>query len=230
MCTGSGPSCPADAKSPSGTACTDDGNVCTTDLCDGTNNACQHAAGNAGTVCRAGSGDVCDADEVCTGVSSTCPPDVFLPIGVICRPAAGECDIAEGCGGLPGQACGPDAKKASGSLCTDDGNPGTTDTCNGTSDFCQHPAGNAGTVCRASAGDCHLAELCTGTSSTCPADAFKPATTVCRASGGECDPAENCTGAGPTCPADAKNPAGTACTDDGHPCSTQQSAGSGKGG
>src|SRR5256885_10993493 len=77
-----------------------------------------------------------------------CPPNVYLQVGVICRPAAGECDIAEGCGGLPGQACGPDAKKASGSLCTDDGNPCTSDTCNGTSDFCQHAPGNAGTVCR----------------------------------------------------------------------------------
>src|SRR5207253_8904767 len=103
--------CPADAKSPSGTACSSDGNPCTTDACDGTNNACQHPAGNAGTVCRAGSGDACDPDEVCTGVSSTCPPDVVLPNTFTCRAAAGECDIAETCGGLPGQACPADAKR-----------------------------------------------------------------------------------------------------------------------
>src|SRR5207249_14901 len=168
----------------------------------------------------------CDADEVCTGVSSTCPPDVFLPIGVICRPAAGECDIAEGCGGLPGQACGPDAKKASGSLCTDDGNPCTTDTCNGTSDFCQHPAGNAGAVCRASAGVCDVDELCTGSSTKGRRDAIEPASTVCRASAGECDPAENCPGTGPACPADAKTASGTACTDDGNPCTTDTCNGS----
>src|SRR5207247_3396835 len=149
---------------------------------DGTNAGGQHAAGNAGPVCRAGSGDVCDPDEVCTGATSTCPPDVVLPNVFACRPSAGECDIAETCGGLPGQACPPDAKKANGTLCTDDGNVCTTDTCNGTSNFCQHPAGNAGTVCRASAGICDLDETCTGTSSTCPADVFKPSTTTCRPS------------------------------------------------
>src|SRR5437588_1053485 len=36
----------------SGTACTDDGNVCTTDLCNGASNICQHAPGNSGTTCR----------------------------------------------------------------------------------------------------------------------------------------------------------------------------------
>src|SRR5439155_25300773 len=128
-----------------------------------------------------------------------------------CRPPAGDDGIADGCGAWTGPACAPDAKKASGSPCTDDGNPCTSDTCNGTSDFCQHAPGNAGTVCRASAGDCDLDELCTGSSSTCPNDAFQPATAVCRPSGGECDPAENCTGSSATCPADAKEPAGTAC-------------------
>src|SRR5439155_2973060 len=103
-CTGTGPSCPADAKSAAGTACTDDGNPCTTDTCDGTDNACQHPAGNAGTVCRTGSSDVCDPDEVCDGIDSTCPAAVFLPIGVIRRPAAGEWDVAEGSGRRPGHA------------------------------------------------------------------------------------------------------------------------------
>src|SRR5207247_6851248 len=112
-CTGTGPSCPADAKSAAGTACTDDGNPCTTDTCDGTDNACQHPAGNAGTVCRTGSSDVCDPDEVCGGLDSTCPAAVFLPTGVFCRPAAGEGPVTDGCGGGPGQA-GPPAADAAG--------------------------------------------------------------------------------------------------------------------
>src|SRR5207244_179339 len=67
-------SCPADAVKAAGTSCTDDGNVCTTDVCNGTVGApaCTHAAGNAGTVCRAAV-DLCDAAETCTGTSTTCP-------------------------------------------------------------------------------------------------------------------------------------------------------------
>src|SRR5204862_5789467 len=128
-CTGSSPACPADAKSSSGTACSSDANPCTLDQCDGSSDGCQHPAGNAGAVCRPGSGDVCDPDEACTGVSATCPPDVFLPSTFQCRAAAGECDIAETCGGAPGQPCPADAKKGSGTACTADTNPCTRDEC-----------------------------------------------------------------------------------------------------
>jgi len=101
----------------------------------------------------------------------------------------------------------PDTKKPSGTACADDGNVCTTDACNGASVTCQHPPGNAGTQCRAAAGECDLAETCTGTSATCPANGFKPSSTVCRASRGGCDPAERCTGSSAACPAD------TGCTD-----------------
>src|SRR5581483_6974111 len=69
----------------------------------------------------------------------------------------------------------------------------------------------AGTVCRASAGNCDVAETCTGSSVNCPADGFLSSATVCRASAGNCDVAENCTGTGPNCPADARVAAGTVC-------------------
>src|SRR5439155_11534580 len=52
--------------------------------------------------------------------------------------------------------CPPDTVKAAGTSCTADGNVCTADVCNGTvgAPACTHPAGNAGTVCRASAGVC----------------------------------------------------------------------------
>src|SRR5205807_3980331 len=106
--------------------------------------------------------------------------------------------------------------------CTSDGNACTLDQCDGTNVTCQHPAGNAGATCRASAGACDVAETCTGASTTCPADGFLSSSTICRASGGECDPAENCPGNGPACPADAKKSAGTACTADTNPCTADQ--------
>src|SRR5437773_9096337 len=58
-CTGSSATCPADAVKAAGAACTDDGNVCTTDVCNGTSGApaCTHPAGNAGPACRAAAGE-----------------------------------------------------------------------------------------------------------------------------------------------------------------------------
>ena len=98
--------------------------------------------------------------------------------------------------------------------CTDDGNPCTVTTCE--SGTC-NPPGNRGAVCRASAGECDVAEICTGTSAECPEDSFVPAMTPCRPSAGVCDVAEMCTGTSATCPPDAFAPATTVCraaTDD----------------
>src|SRR5436309_760918 len=129
-CTGSSATCPADTVKAAGTACTDDGNVCTTDACNGTAGApaCTHPAGNAGSVCRAAAGE-CDVAEACTGTSTTCPTDTFQP---------------------------------NGTACTDDGDPCTSDVCSGTSAICTHPAGSAGVVCRAAVNECDVAETCPG--------------------------------------------------------------------
>src|SRR5207245_1693198 len=116
---------------------------------------------------------------------------------MLCRPSVDECDLDDFCPGT-GPNCSADAKESSGTACSDDGNPCTADQCNGTSDTCQHPAGNAGALCRPAAGLCDVDESCTGASTTCPADVFEPASMVCRASAGECDPAENCPGTGPS--------------------------------
>jgi hypothetical protein len=65
----------------------------------------------------------------------------------------------------------------------------------------------SGTTCRNAAGVCDVAETCTGSTATCPADAFEPSSTVCRGSAGVCDVAEHCTGSGINCPADGKSTA-----------------------
>src|SRR5205823_13070569 len=100
-CAGKSATCPDDTVKASGTACTDDGNVCTTDLCNGTvgNPLCVHNPGNAGTVCRAATSGGCDVAETCTGTSSTCPNDGFQSLSFVCRAAAGECDQVENCTG-----------------------------------------------------------------------------------------------------------------------------------
>src|SRR5439155_8887257 len=103
----------------------------------------------------------CDIAETCTGTSTACPADAFQSSATECRGAAGECDLAENCPGN-GPSCPADVKKASGTTCTSDGNPCTLDQCDGSSVSCEHPAGNAGTLCRASAGACDVAESCDG--------------------------------------------------------------------
>jgi hypothetical protein len=77
---------------PADTTCTDDGNVCTRDVCDGTGSSCTHPAGNAGTVCRAEAG-VCDVAETCTGTSASCPADSGHPDG----DNDGVCDLDDDC-------------------------------------------------------------------------------------------------------------------------------------
>src|SRR5438477_33488 len=185
-CDGSSTACPPDVFKASGTACTADTNPCTLDQCDGASPTCQHPAGNTGAVCRAAAGE-CDVAETCTGTSTTCPADAKQPAGTactadtnpctldrcdgstntcthpagnagtVCRAAAGECDVAETCTGTS-TACPTDAFKVNGTVCTDDANVCTRDICNGTSAACTHPAGNAGTVCRAAAGRCDAGE------------------------------------------------------------------------
>jgi hypothetical protein len=200
-----------------GSACADDGNLCTSDTCvkHGNNVQCDHTTAPAGTVCRAAQG-ACDVAETCTGSSTVCPAD---------------------------------AVAAAGTSCADDGNPCTTDVCNGSSTSCIHAAGNAGTVCRAATNDCDQAETCDGTT-TCPADQLKadnaPCTddgnactsdvclagacghpagnagALCRAARDACDYAEVCDGASTACPADSYQPDGTACND-GNACTQTDS-------
>src|SRR5881296_1857104 len=69
----------------------------------------------------------------------------------------------------------------------DDRNLCTTDACvtgTGGRNFCVNTPGNAGTICRESAGVCDPAETCNGTDRQCPDDALSSATTTCRESAG----------------------------------------------
>src|SRR5439155_24515530 len=82
-------SCPPDTGKAPGTSCTDDGNVCTADVCNGTVGApaCTDAAGSAGTVCRAAVGG-CDIAETGTGTTTACPAHATQPAGATRRAPA----------------------------------------------------------------------------------------------------------------------------------------------
>ena len=80
------------------------------------------------------------------------------------------------------------------------------------------------TICRISAGQCDIAESCTGTSATCPTDAFQPATTACTgtSNGGPCDGTDSCSGTANTC-VDGFQSSTTTCRISGGCCDPAES-------
>ena len=87
VCDEGADSCNATA----GSSCTDDGNACSTDVCDGAG-ACSHPAGNAGAICDPASG-LCEQDALCDGVSTVCPANPTLPD----NDNDGDCDAIDTC-------------------------------------------------------------------------------------------------------------------------------------
>src|SRR5437870_2988582 len=181
----------------------------------------------AGTIGRAsvrGAGAACgdgtpDPGEQCdlgsgNGSPTTCCTTLceFRAVGLLCRSAAGPCDVAESCTGASGD-CPADAFQPSNFQCRPEaGACDMAETCSGSGPDCPPDAFRpSGTVCRAPAGSCDLTENCDGAGPDCPPDAFQPSGTVCRPATGDCDLSETCSGGSPACPADALQPNGAVC-------------------
>ena len=163
-CVG-GPECAHTCNEPAGncfdlvtTPCTTDGNVCTDDHCNGTG-ACIHSNNTA----SCDDGVFCNGTDVCAGGTCTHSGD----------PCASGPECSRTCNETPHNCLDP-----AGTPCAPDLNPCSLDQCDGAG-ACAHPAGNAGAVCRPAAGQCDVAETCTGASTACPADGFKPNGTAC---------------------------------------------------
>lgn len=99
------------------TACTDDCESClAADTAEADDGTC--APVTTADVCRAGSGDACDPDEVCDGVSGSCPANTISPAGTVCRAGSGDgCDPDETCTGFVSVACGVDVVQPDGTAC-----------------------------------------------------------------------------------------------------------------
>ena len=209
-CDGSGNCAPATPISCGQYQCNASTGLCKT-ACSSTNADCYAftdtsggyscvAGGSSGTCQKLANGATCSSpyvcnsgycvDGACCGVAScndnlACTTDTCTGtcnhviatgncvIGGVCY-AAGDSNPANQC-----QQCTP-----------------------GTSQTAWSPK-QAGAICRAANGICDTAEVCDGTGSACPADAFASAATVCRISAGACDVAENCSGTSATCPGDS---------------------------
>jgi cysteine-rich repeat protein len=154
-----------------GTPCTDDGNACTSDQCDGTG-SCTHpnddfAPCDDGVFCNGpdecfdGScvfhdGDPCAFNTcapTCDEMAGACDP---VPMGTPC-PDDGEICTSDQCDGM-GTCAHPPAP--AGLACPDDGLPCTADACDGMG-FCSHPPRAGGAPCPDDGNICTIDE-CNG--------------------------------------------------------------------
>jgi hypothetical protein len=120
--------------------------------------------------------------------------------------------VAESCTGTESN-CPVDAFQPVTTTCSGSSNGGAcdgTDSCDGAG-HCSDGYKPSTTICRASAGQCDVAESCTGSTGSCPADGFAPSTTSCTgtSNGGACDGTDSCDGAGHC--SDGYKPATTIC-------------------
>jgi hypothetical protein len=187
-CTGSTGTCPANAHKPAGTACTDDGNACTTDVCNAAG-GCEHPPVAVGAAC--GTGRVCNGSAACVegcwiagayyapgasnpaGPCQVCNPAQstsswsFKTVGTVCRAAAGPCDVAETCTGSSAQ-CPGDGSAANGLVCGADSAISWGSCEGGSAGTCSQSGTQQGTVTRqrCSSGACKpsvetLSQSCT---------------------------------------------------------------------
>jgi cysteine-rich repeat protein len=141
------PTCQLEAP---GTSCGDDGNECTSDVCDG-RGVCTHPDNTA----PCSDGNLCDGDDFCSG--GTCSVHTG-------NPCAGGSDCRRTCVQTSGlqYACSVDAP---GTPCAADGRACTDDVCNGAG-LCTHPTSANGTPCedgdRCTTGDTCQSGTCQG--------------------------------------------------------------------
>ena len=169
LCDGASAFCPVDVITPDGTACTDDGNECSDDLCgagvclhpnllDGTActddgiecrddecqaGVCSHPFTAVGTACGNQTPEgICDNPDICDGAGA-CSIN-REQVTTVCNASTDECDPAEFCDGAS-PICPVDALTPDGTVCTDDGNECTIDECS--VGVCSHPNEVDGTLC-----------------------------------------------------------------------------------
>jgi Dictyostelium (slime mold) repeat len=162
-CTG-GPECnnicnegPDNCFRPANAPCTDEGNVCTNDICDGAG-ACTHPNNTASCT----DNSVCTTTDQCSGGICVPGPDLDCDDGLQCT--LDTCDDINGCQhnstALNGTSCDDgdtctDNDTCSSGVCSgtqlpqncDDGNPCTLDSCNPQGGCLNDPAGRDGFVC-----------------------------------------------------------------------------------
>lgn len=166
---------------------------------DGTKVVCNGAPGGTGN---------CPAGFTCKKFSADCHPDAGgLKCWGVVQCDGGVCPA----GIVQGSICIQDGNSDNDKVCcAKEGTPPTPPSggkCDPTDpkNVCCRPDGTfygRDRVCRPACDVCDVAELCTGSSATCPEDGFQSADHVCRAAVSICDKDEKCTGTSIKCPHD----------------------------
>jgi hypothetical protein len=193
--------CPGNVLASAGTSCSDD-NACTSgDVCNG----------NGG--CVGGSPVVCQAPNGCQVAG--CHPST----GCYTTNAANGTSCSDGNACTVGDSCQNGVCQAGSPVSCTSSDPCAVPSCNPVTGQCMFSPAPAGILCRSATGACDVAEVCNGTSTSCPPDGFRPSGYECRASGGPCDVAEVCSGTSASCSGDGKRASGTVCgTGNGASC------------
>jgi hypothetical protein len=195
-----------------GASCSD-GNQCTSnDVCSGSGTCIPGTPIEGCQPCS--SAAQCDDGNPCT--TDTCPAGTCQhgpAAGVVCRPAAGECDVAETCTAASAE-CPPDAFLPSSTVCRESvGACDVAETCTGSTPSCPADVPQDGCVPCTFTDQCDDGNVCTV--DTCEAGFCRfragNAGATCRDAAGPCDVPETCTGASTACPADVLQSATAVC-------------------
>lgn len=174
---------------PPGTACPDDGQVCTDDVCNGAG-VCVHP--DRSGPCN--DGEPCTENDMC--IDGVCRGDNIPD----CCENEGECTPASECA----ERCCVDARmmlvpSPAGTPCGDPafGPCDDPDTCDGAGS-CQPNYAPSDRICHPKEGPCDPEEQCPGDGPTCPPNEFAPPGTPCPDDGNpctddECDGTSACT-------------------------------------
>ena len=220
-CDGYHTDCPPDNFKDHETPCITDAAQCKPSLCNGITASCDVQQILACTAGQSMPNEIWCVASYCDRV--TCK-DVVLP---------NACFIDGGCysdGDLnpnnPCQICQSDLTSTAWTNMADETpcftiNPNST--CSAPTDLCfsgicvdQYLPSSQ--VCRPALSSCDIEEYCTGSSDSCPQDAFQTAAVVCRESQGACDAVETCSGFSPLCPDDQYFPSSVVCRHTQGPC------------
>jgi hypothetical protein len=225
-CDGRTKTCGTDNVQSSSVLCRGVGGDCDIpEYCSGSSPSCPTDQFKTNLItCRAAISQ-CDVEERCPGTAARCPSDTRKPTGTACDDGD-RCTAPDRCNSLTGQcesspaALGGTCECRTAADCVSPSRTCANAVCS--SGQCTYTPLPAGRSCRASAGACDSAEVCDGTSLTCPTDRFLASGSMCRAATGVCDEAETCTGSSPACPADLVKPFGAVCRASAGPCDNDE--------
>ena len=215
-CDGGG-ACVDNGVKPIATVCRAAGDDCDpAEVCDGLGTACpSDVIQPSGTFCGPAP-DLCEEQDTCD-TAGMCVDNGVKSVGTVCRTFAGACDVVEFCDGTA-TACPLDGFQVVGTSC------GTTpnvcefeDTCDGAGACADNGVMSSTTECRASAGDCDVAEFCDGTTPLCPSNAFQGSGIGCGPTPDVCEFQDTCDGSG-TCVDNGVKPIATVCRAAGDDC------------